>query len=235
MTAPIAPRLMLMRTPDRSSAPIGASSRLHATASEGVAPNLVQVRQHRDWVGTETPSGSRVPRPKRWFMSRHFIAAGIILWSLSPWLARMARAQELSDAPVLRVSAADVPVQPAAPVGQFPMEMPRHVAPAGPTHLMLPFYVSTAVLQALDVHSTLAVRSHGGVEGNPFLSGLISNRPAFFAVKAGIAASTIYAANRIARHHKVATIAALVSLNSLYALVVSHNYQLAHSLRSRGR
>jgi hypothetical protein len=163
---------------------------------------------------------------------RLLIAAAIVVWSVGSWSAQLAHAQELGNIPVrLTVALADVPVQPPAAVEQPAFAMPRLATPTAHINLLLPLYVSTAVFQALDVHSTFAVLSHGGAEVNPMLSGLVSNRPAFIAVKAGIAAGTIYAASRIARHNKVAAIAALIGLNSMYAMVVSHNYQVAHSIR----
>jgi hypothetical protein len=102
------------------------------------------------------------------------------------------------------------------------------------TSLLRSLYVSTAVVQALDVHSTISVLNHGGAEGNPLLASMVNKRPAFVAFKAAIAASSIVAARQIAGHNKIAAVALLVGVNSAYAMVVSHNYKLARELGQTG-
>jgi hypothetical protein len=96
---------------------------------------------------------------------------------------------------------------------------------------MLSLYASTAMMQALDIHSTLTAVGRGGVEANPLISGLASRQLAFIAVKSGIAASSILAARQMAKHNKLAAVVTLIAINSAYALVISHNYKLAHDLR----
>jgi hypothetical protein len=92
-------------------------------------------------------------------------------------------------------------------------------------------YVSTAMLQALDVHSTLLGVSRGATEANPMMSGVTSRKAAFVAVKAGVAVSTILAAKQMSKKNKVAAAMTLIAINSVYAAVVSHNYKVARSLR----
>jgi hypothetical protein len=96
---------------------------------------------------------------------------------------------------------------------------------------MMPLYASVAALQALDVHSTLSAFRNGAHEGNPVMSAVTSTTPGFMAVKAGIAAGTILAVRNLAKHNKVAAIAALIGINAGYGFVVSHNYKLAQSLQ----
>lgn len=169
-------------------------------------------------------------------MSRRFlVTAAIVIWSLTGSAIRPAAAQErATDAatPVasLNNSIARVVVattDPASPVvlpNGFKLMKDR---PTG----MMPFYVSSVILHALDVHSTFKVIERGGREGNPLLAGIANNRPAFVAVKGAIAATTIYAVSRIAKKNRVAAFAMSAALNSMYGLVVSHNYKLAQSLR----
>jgi hypothetical protein len=99
-----------------------------------------------------------------------------------------------------------------------------------PSKLLKSLYVTTAAMQALDVHSTFAALNRGGGEANPLMNGLTKNRVAFGAVKAGVAASSIYAAHRLGKHNKVAAIVLLIGINSAYAAVVSHNYRVANQL-----
>jgi len=98
------------------------------------------------------------------------------------------------------------------------------------TNLLRSLYVTTAAMQALDVHSTFASLDRGGVEANPMMSGITKHRVTFSAMKAGVAATSILAAHKIGKRNKVAAIALLVGINSAYAAVVSHNYRVANRL-----
>jgi hypothetical protein len=82
-------------------------------------------------------------------------------------------------------------------------------------------------MQMLDVHSTLSAFRAGAVEANPLMEGVTRNRAAFFAVKAAVATSTVLAARQLSKRNKVAAIVTLVAINSAYAMVVNHNYQVA--------
>lgn len=97
--------------------------------------------------------------------------------------------------------------------------------------LMTSLYASTAVMQALDVHSTLTAINRGAVEANPMMSSVTGNAGAFIALKAGVAFSTVMAARHMSKRNKVAAVATLIAVNSAYALVVSHNYRVAQRLR----
>ena len=98
----------------------------------------------------------------------------------------------------------------------------------GSQKALLPsLYVSTAAMQALDIHSTLKAFNAGAVEGNPLMAGATRNRAAFIATKAAVTAVTIFAAKKNARKNKVAAVITLVAVNSAYAMIVAHNYNLA--------
>ena len=170
-------------------------------------------------------------------MSRHLFVVAAIVGSLSSFAASEARAQDrllaMPDTKLLFMPS-DTTERAIAPRTE---ESPVAAA-AAPTVFekshsvrLLPLYASTALLQALDVHSTLQVLGHGGGEGNPIMQGMVSNKPVFIAAKAAIAASTVYAASRIAKRSKIGAIVTLVGLNSAYAFVVSHNYKLAQQMR----
>ena len=100
-------------------------------------------------------------------------------------------------------------------------------APRTAERALRSLYLTTATMQMLDVHSTVKALNRGAVEANPLMSGLVKNRTAFVAAKAGVAALTIYAAKRMARNNKVGAIAAMVAINSAYAMIVSNNYRNA--------
>jgi len=93
--------------------------------------------------------------------------------------------------------------------------------------LMMSLYATTALTQILDVHSTLKAIHSGGVELNPALAGLTSHPVAFTATKAGAAAGLIYAGHRLSKRNKIQAAIMLIAINSAYAVVAAHNYQIA--------
>lgn len=123
-----------------------------------------------------------------------------------------------SAAPAVRLT--DVDQLPMAPIVP---QRPKF----GGSNLLKSLYASTAVMQGLDVHSTLKAFSAGAVEGNPIMSGVTKNRAAFIATKAAVAAVTILATRKIAKKNKVAAVITLIAVNSAYAMIVNHNYKLA--------
>lgn len=89
-------------------------------------------------------------------------------------------------------------------------------------------FVSTAVLQALDYHSTMRARSNGAIEANPLMAKLTDHRVAFATAKGAVAASTILLSRQLAKKNKLAAALTLVAVNSAYAMVVSQNYQISN-------
>lgn len=170
-------------------------------------------------------------------MSRRLlIAAAAVAFGLSPLLTPAASAQEVTTdrvAPPLLFSASNMtlPAVPAVDDPQIPLSILRGRPWSSQSKTMVPLYATTAVMQALDVHSTLQAFKGGAVEGNPIMAGIAAHKPLFVAVKSAVAVGTIMAVRSIAKRHKVRAIVALVAMNSAYALIVSHNYKLARSLR----
>jgi hypothetical protein len=166
---------------------------------------------------------------------RFLVTAGIIVWSGCSWGAAFAAAQDLAS-----------PLATAMPKLTFAMSVtapaatPTESAPVLDTHsfslpsshlaTMAPFYATTAVLQIMDVRSTLQVIKLGGAEANPMLKSVVSHPAVFVGVKAAIAALSIYSANKMAKHNKVGAIVTMVAMNSAYAWVVSHNMTLARTM-----
>jgi len=107
-----------------------------------------------------------------------------------------------------------------------PIDRPNRTSP-----LMASLYVSTAVMQALDVHSSLSAFHTGASEANSLMRGVAKNPAAFMVVKAGVAAGTILAAGQLSKRSKVAAVTTLIAINSAYAMVVSHNYRVARSMK----
>jgi len=172
-------------------------------------------------------------------MSRRLVlAVALLVGSFSSFAVRDARAQERLPIQDARVSFMPSDVTAISLQPRFTADgAPAPAEPAGSTFDLnrtkkfLPLYASVAVMQALDVHSTMQVLNRGGGEGNPMLRGIVSNRPLFIAAKSAVAASTIYAASRIAKRSRIGAIVTIVGLNSVYAMVAAHNYKLAKQLR----
>lgn len=91
--------------------------------------------------------------------------------------------------------------------------------------VLLPLYASFAALQMLDAHSTIRAVRAGGVESNPMMAGFADKPAALFALKAGVAVSTIALADKFRGRSRVGAIVLMAVLNSAYATVVAHNYR----------
>jgi hypothetical protein len=170
-------------------------------------------------------------------MSRRVVvAAAVVLFAMSPWFNRTASAQDTlldqAEASMLFVTSNVVPADaPAVDAPQIPYNILHGRPESRGSKALMPLYASAAMLQILDVHSTLSAMRNGAHEGNPLMTPVTSQTPAFVAVKAGIAASTIFAVRSLAKRNKAAAVAALIGINVGYGFVVSHNYRLAQSLQ----
>ena len=85
--------------------------------------------------------------------------------------------------------------------------------------------------QLLDAHSTFRALDAGAVEGNPMMGALAKNRAAFVSVKAAMGAGLVYATHRLGQRNKMAAIAVAAAVNSAYAMIAAHNYQVARALQ----
>ena len=92
-------------------------------------------------------------------------------------------------------------------------------------------YVAQGALQAMDMHSTLQATSRGAHEANPVMQGVVNNKGAMLAVKAGVAAGTILISERLwKKGNRTGAIVSMIIANSVTAIVVAHNYRLANQL-----
>jgi ABC-type uncharacterized transport system permease subunit len=82
----------------------------------------------------------------------------------------------------------------------------------------------------LDAASTMSALDRGAVEANPLMKGIASTPATLIAVKAAAAASTIFLVERIARKNRWGAVVTMIALNSVYAMVVSHNYGVAGAM-----
>ncbi len=148
------------------------------------------------------------------------VPAFVVGPTLSPPLIGPAMAEQaVGPAPVvsapLRAAAGEAP---SVPVTPRPAPHPRG---------LLPLFAGYAALQALDAQSTLSAINHGATEQNPLVAPMVSRPALFIAFKSAVTASTIVAADRLSRRHRLAAYGLRLGLNSAYAMVVVHNYRVA--------
>ena len=101
----------------------------------------------------------------------------------------------------------------------------RNLEPTQSRGILVPLYVSFATLQALDAHSTLRALNAGATEANPIVAGVAGRPVALVAMKAGVAASTIYLVEKVRVKSRRAALVLMAALNSAYAAIVAHNYR----------
>jgi hypothetical protein len=127
-------------------------------------------------------------------------------------------AQDLNVAPAIRAAmAADATLRPTL------------VQPASTRRpsVLVPLYVSFAALQVLDIRSTQQALKGGGVEGNPLMGGVVGSPVAMTALKIGATAGIVLISEKVRKRNPVMAVVMMVTLNSAYAMVVSHNYAIS--------
>lgn len=98
---------------------------------------------------------------------------------------------------------------------------------------MQSLYVATALTQALDAQSTFKALNAGAVESNSLVKPFSANRPAFIALKAGMATAFIYAGHNLSKGHKIGAMVALGAINSIYMAIALNNYHVVHVMNGR--
>src|SRR5262249_47271026 len=95
-------------------------------------------------------------------------------------------------------------------------------------------YAMQVGLQVMDVRSTFTAISLGAHEANPIMKPLAGNQGVMMAVKASVAAGSIFAAERMWRGgNKSGAIVSMVIANAVTGFVVAHNYRVANQLQGR--
>jgi hypothetical protein len=92
-------------------------------------------------------------------------------------------------------------------------------------------YVSFAVLQGFDAYSTTTGLSRGAQESNPMMRGVAGNSAAFWAVKAGSTAASIWFAERLWKNNRVGAIVTMAVANGVMASVAARNASVLGTLR----
>lgn len=170
-------------------------------------------------------------------------ALALLVAPLAFVTAPPAAAQELLATNAITASAVPGPLTRTVLFPVAPMEAagPEATAPVQATApsfaniqrpgLLPALYAANVALQALDAHSTLSAIGNGAQEANPVMRGVVGNRGALLAVKAGAAAGTILIAEKLWRRNRVGAIVLMTVVNGVTAAIVAHNYRVSSRLR----
>lgn len=126
------------------------------------------------------------------------------------------RAQETNEAP---------PQVGSPRIELFVSSVPRPL-------VLPPLYAALAGLQAYDACTTLRGVNHGAQESNALVGGLAGRPAAFWAIKGGSTALSIYMAERLWRnHHRAEAIVTMVAANGVMAAIAARNTVVLRSTR----
>jgi hypothetical protein len=93
-------------------------------------------------------------------------------------------------------------------------------------------YVASAALQGYDAYSTLSAIRDGAVEANPVMKGVVKNPTAFVAMKAGVTALSIMAAEKMwKRGNRLGAVGVMVASNVAMGLVAANNARVLATMR----
>lgn len=147
----------------------------------------------------------------------------------------------VAAAPVRAAAADDPPAQAKiviSPLAQAKIVIipspPAIVAqpPARRPASLIPLYVSLSTLQAYDGYSTLRGVQRGAREMNVLVGGLAGKPAAFWAVKSGSTAVSIFLAEKLWRNHRrVEAITTMIVSNGVMAAIAARNAAVLESRR----
>ena len=156
----------------------------------------------------------------------------VIATVLGATLATPAFAADANDQPSLNISGAAVA---AAANSAAPAASPEFATHSTFTYRrpsMLPaLYATSAALQGA-TFSTLNALKSGAREANPLMKSVVKSPTAFVAMKAGVAAGSIMAAEQLWKnHHRMGAIGMMVASNVMMGIVAAHNSHVLSQLK----
>ena len=120
--------------------------------------------------------------------------------------------------------------EPVTPITVTDIAAPVSQAISRPA-VLTGLYASYAALQAYDVYSTRQALARGAREANPLMQSVAGNTSTFVAIKVGVGAATIIAAERLWKTNKAAAIGAMIAGKSVAAIVAARNARTLGQLR----
>ena len=158
-------------------------------------------------------------------------ASSTVLYSAVP-LAPVPASVTISAAAVATKAESAAPAESTGPKFYHAFVTPKE-EPSRPIALPA-LYAMQVGMQVMDVRSTFTAISKGAHEANPIMKPFAQNQGVMLAVKAGVAAGSIFAAERMWRGgNKTGAIVSMVVSNALTGFVVAHNYRVASQLQGR--
>ena len=135
-------------------------------------------------------------------------------------------------AALLALTLSAIPAFAADEAGAPAVVVPARLSQSLARPAVLPaLYASYAALQVYDVYSTRQALARGAREANPLMQGVVGNPGALWALKIGVTAGAVIAAERLWKTNKAAAIAVMVASNSVAALVAARNASTLRQLR----
>jgi hypothetical protein len=158
-------------------------------------------------------------------MRRVHFACAVLSLSLfaGPFVSTAAAQEGPSDGQAMPIANS---VAAAAQLPPSSVFLPAPVAQRRPAALV-GLYASFVALQIGDMVTTSKALDNGGVEANPMMKGLTSNKGAMMAVKAGASLGTIYLSEKLWKKNRPAAIATMIIMNGAYAAIVANNARIA--------
>ena len=93
-------------------------------------------------------------------------------------------------------------------------------------------YATWVALQGYDTFSTLSALRNGGHDANPLMSSVVKSPVAFVAVKTGVTAASIMAAEHLWKNqHRTAAIGMMIASNVAMSMVAAHNSRALSQLK----
>ena len=117
------------------------------------------------------------------------------------------------------VASKDVPAEAALP----------EFSSGKPPRWFVPIHLFSIAVQGIDAHSTLRMLEHRGVEASPLYKGMTGNKVTFLAVKAGVAATVVYATGKLSKRHRAAAVLTAAAINSVCLTMAASNYRSARA------
>lgn len=134
--------------------------------------------------------------------------------------------------PALTIAPATLAAAAANPTAASPDFATRSPFKYGRPSMLPALYATSAALQGFDAYSTLTALKSGAREANPVMKSVTKSPVAFVAMKAGMTAASIMAAEQLWKsHHRTAAIGLMVASNVMMGMVARHNSQVLSSLK----
>ena len=150
-------------------------------------------------------------------------AAAVTLGALAPSDPVDTSDAGQAPAPGAVTMAVATPVEEVAVIRRASLNVASSPRPAP----LLPLYASLAVLQGLDIYTTSAAMSRGGVEVNPGMKPVAGKTWASVAVKAAATAGSVYFIERAWKQNRKGAVVLATVINVAAAAVVAHNTQVS--------